>query len=93
MVPALTLMVFNLTDPMIALLPWYAASYLLMGACIFGPARRGNREGCAQWTGRTFFVPSGPVPHLRTMPVGTWSLTYRLVAMGIRARTPLECGT
>lgn len=39
MVSALTLLVFGLTRvPVIELLPWYIASYLLIGACIFGPA-------------------------------------------------------
>lgn len=37
MVPALTLMMFNLADPVIRLLPWYATTYLLIAACIFGP--------------------------------------------------------
>ncbi|NSX37167.1 hypothetical protein HTS88_12235 [Pseudarthrobacter oxydans] len=37
MVPALPLLVFSLADPIIQLLPWYAAVYLLIGACIFGP--------------------------------------------------------
>ena len=38
MVPALTLLVFGLTQvPVIELLPWYTAAYLLIGACIFGP--------------------------------------------------------
>ena len=36
MVSALTLMLYNLADP-VKLLPWYAATYLLIGACIFGP--------------------------------------------------------
>ncbi|MBE4720505.1 hypothetical protein DAD99_20895 [Pseudarthrobacter sp. AB1] len=39
MVPALTLLVYWLTQvPAIQLLPWYVAAYLLIGACIFGPA-------------------------------------------------------
>jgi hypothetical protein len=37
MVPTLTLLVFNLADPVIHLLPWYIAAYVLIGACIFGP--------------------------------------------------------
>lgn len=40
MVPALTLMVLNLADPVIQLLPWYASTYLLIGACLFGPTRK-----------------------------------------------------
>ena len=31
MVPALTLLVFSLADPIIQLLPWYAATYLPAG--------------------------------------------------------------
>jgi hypothetical protein len=41
MVVALTLLVFGLTQvPVTELLPWYIAAYLLIGACIFGPARK-----------------------------------------------------
>ncbi|MCU1518814.1 MAG: hypothetical protein JWQ75_3535 [Pseudarthrobacter sp.] len=39
MVMALTLLVFGLSQvPVIELLPWYVSAYLLVGACIFGPA-------------------------------------------------------
>jgi MFS family permease len=37
MANALTLLLVGLTDPVIQLLPWYVAAYLLIGACIFGP--------------------------------------------------------
>ncbi|WP_142060061.1 hypothetical protein [Pseudarthrobacter sp. B4EP4b] len=38
--PGAALLVFSLADPIIQLLPWYAAVYLLIGACIFGPTRK-----------------------------------------------------
>lgn len=40
MVASLTLLIFGpARGPMIQLLPWYVAAYLLIGACIFGPPR------------------------------------------------------
>ena len=40
MAPALAVLVFSLPDPIIQLLPWYGAVYLLIGACIFGAIRK-----------------------------------------------------
>jgi hypothetical protein len=41
MVTAMTLLVFGLTQvPAVQMLPGYAAAYLLIGVCIFGPAGR-----------------------------------------------------
>lgn len=49
MVPALTLMLYNLADPA-KLLPWYAATYLLIGACIFVPLALTNLGWwCGGW--------------------------------------------
>lgn len=68
MVPALTLMVFNLADPVIQLLPWYAATYLLIGACIFGPSRRvpSLRQAVA------FLLPGALLVPLALTNVGWW---------------------
>lgn len=68
MVPALTLMVFNLADPLIQLLPWYAATYLLIGACIFGPTRKmpSLRQSVA------FLLPGALLVPLALTDVGWW---------------------
>jgi hypothetical protein len=68
MVPALTLMVFNLADPVIQLLPWYVATYLLIGACIFGPTRKlpSLRQAGA------FLLPGALLVPLALTNVGWW---------------------
>ncbi|TLM86295.1 hypothetical protein FDW83_00600 [Pseudarthrobacter sp. NamE2] len=68
MVPALTLMVFNLADPVIRLLPWYAATYLLIGACIFAPTGRfpSLRQAVA------FLLPGVLLVPLALTNVGWW---------------------
>jgi len=68
MVPALTLMVFNLADPVIQLLPWYVAIYLLIGACIFGPTRKlpSLRQAVA------FLLPGALLVPLALTNVGWW---------------------
>ena len=68
MVPALTLMVFNLADPVIQLLPWYVATYLLIGACIFGPTRKlpSLRQAVA------FLLPGALLAPLALTNVGWW---------------------
>ncbi|WP_455834111.1 hypothetical protein [Pseudarthrobacter siccitolerans] len=69
MVPALTLMVFNLADPVIQLLPWYAATYLLIGGCIFGPTRKVPtlRQAVA------FLLPGVLLVVLALMDFGFWA--------------------
>lgn len=68
MVPALTLMMFNLADPVIRLLPWYAATYLLIGACAFGPTGRlpSVRQSVA------FLLPGALLVLLALTNVGWW---------------------
>lgn len=68
MVPALTLMVFNLADPAIQLLPWYVAAYLLIGACIFGPTAKlpSLRQAVA------FLLPGALLVPLALTNVGWW---------------------
>lgn len=68
MVPALTLMVFNLADPVTQLLPWYVATYLLIGACIFGPTRKvpSLRQVVA------FLLPGALLVPLALTNVGWW---------------------
>ncbi|TLM73127.1 hypothetical protein [Pseudarthrobacter sp. NamB4] len=68
MVPALTLMVFNLADPVIQLLPWYVATYLLIGACIFGPTGKlpSLRQAVA------FLLPGALLVPLALTNVGWW---------------------
>ncbi|MGF9648881.1 hypothetical protein AAIH32_12950 [Pseudarthrobacter oxydans] len=68
MVPALTLLVFNLADPVVQLLPWYAAAYLLIGACIFGPIGKvpSLRQAVA------FLLPGALLVPLALTNVGWW---------------------
>jgi hypothetical protein len=69
MVPALTLLVFSLADPIIQLLPWYAAAYLLIGACIFVPLGRfpSLRQAVA------FLLPGALLAPLALLNVGFWA--------------------
>jgi hypothetical protein len=69
MVPGLTLLVFNLADPVVHLLPWYAAVYLLIGACIFGPTRKAPslRQAVA------FLLPGTLLVPLALTNVGFWA--------------------
>lgn len=69
MVPALPLLVFSLADPIIHLLPWYAAAYLLIGACIFGPIRKVPSAGQTV----TFFLPGALLVPLALFNVGFWA--------------------
>lgn len=68
MVPALTLMVFSLADPFVQLLPWYAATYLLIGACIFCPIRKvpSPRQSVA------FLLPGALLVPLALLNAGFW---------------------
>ncbi|WP_214974491.1 hypothetical protein [Arthrobacter sp. ISL-5] len=69
MVPALTLLVFGLTQvPVIELLPWYTAAYLLIGACIFGPVGKlpSLRQAVA------FLLPGALLVPLALLNVGLW---------------------
>jgi hypothetical protein len=68
MVPALPLLVFNLADPIIQLLPWYAAAYLLIGACIFGPA--GKLPSLRQAVG--FLLPGALLVAVALLDLGFW---------------------
>jgi hypothetical protein len=69
MTPALALLVFSLADPIIQLLPWYAAVYLLIGACIFGPARKvpSVRQAVA------FLLPGALLVVLALLGLGFWA--------------------
>jgi hypothetical protein len=69
MVPALALLIFNLADPIIQLLPWYAAVYLLIGACIFGPIRK------VPWVRQAvaFFLPGALLVVLALLGLGFWA--------------------
>jgi hypothetical protein len=68
-VPALPLLVFNLANPIIQLLPWYAAVYLLIGACIFGPTGKipSVRQAVA------FLLPGALLVPLALFNVGFWA--------------------
>lgn len=69
MVIALTLLVFGLTQvPVIELLPWYVAAYLLIGACIFDPAKQlpSLRQAVA------FLLPGVLLVVLALLGVGFW---------------------
>jgi hypothetical protein len=69
MAPALAVLIFNLADPIIQLLPWYAAVYLLIGACIFGPIRKvpSVRQAVA------FLLPGALLVVLALLGVGFWA--------------------
>ena len=70
MVPALTLLVFGLTQvPVIELLPGYIAAYLLIGACIFGPIRKvpSLRQTAA------FLLPGALLVVLALLNLGFWA--------------------
>ena len=69
MVPALTLLVFSLRDPLIQLLPWYAATYLLVGLCIFGPTGKlpSLRQAVA------FLLPGALLVPLALLNIGFWA--------------------
>ncbi|WP_050054856.1 hypothetical protein [Pseudarthrobacter siccitolerans] len=95
MVPALTLMVFNLADPVIQLLPWYAAAYLLIGACIFGPTRKlpSLRQSAA------FLLPGALLVVLALLNLGFWAVgwllglpAWGLLLTGWTAANPLKVG-
>jgi hypothetical protein len=69
MVPALPLLVFSLADPIVQLLPWYAAAYLLIGTCIFGPTGKvpSVRQALA------FLLPGALLVPLALFNVGFWA--------------------
>jgi hypothetical protein len=69
MAPALALLIFSLADPIIQLLPWYAAVYLLIGACVFGPIRKvpSVRQAVA------FLLPGALLVVLALLGVGFWA--------------------
>jgi len=69
MVPALTLLVFSLADPIIQLLPWYAVAYLLIGACIFVPIGKlpSLRQAVA------FLFPGALLAPLALLNLGFWA--------------------
>ncbi|WP_324642376.1 hypothetical protein [Pseudarthrobacter sp. LT1] len=70
MVPALTLLVFGLSQvPVVELLPGYVAAYLLIGACIFGPA------GKLPWLRQAvaFLLPGALLVPLALLNLGFWA--------------------
>lgn len=69
MVPAPVALVFNLADPLVQLLPWYAAAYMLIGACIFGPTGRipSLRQAVV------FLLPGALLVPLALLNVGFWA--------------------
>jgi hypothetical protein len=70
MVPALTLLVFSLSQvPVVELLPGYVAAYLLIGTCIFGPAGKvpSLRQAVAFLLPGALFVP------LALLNLGFWA--------------------
>lgn len=70
MIAALTLMVVGLSQiPLIPLLPWYAATYLLIGACIFGPTL--NLPSLRQ--AAAFLLPGALLVPLALTNVGWWA--------------------
>ncbi|MGX1162369.1 hypothetical protein FBY31_3571 [Arthrobacter sp. SLBN-100] len=69
MVPALTLLVFSLADPIIQLLPWYAVAYLLIGACIFAPT--GDLPSMRQAV--AFLLPGALLVPLALLNLGFWA--------------------
>jgi len=69
MVMALTLLVVGLTQvPVIELLPGYVTAYLLVGACIFSPARKipSSRQAAA------FLLPGVLLVALALLDFGFW---------------------
>jgi hypothetical protein len=69
MVNALTPLLVGLTEPVIQLLPWYVAAYLLIGACIFGPTGKVQllRQGVA------FLLPGALLVVLALLNLGFWA--------------------
>ncbi|MEW1807617.1 hypothetical protein [Pseudarthrobacter sp. NPDC080039] len=70
MVASLTLLVFGLSQaPVIRLLPWYAAAYLLIGACIFVPTGKlpSLRQAAA------FLLPGALLVVLALLNLGLWA--------------------
>ncbi|MDQ0755929.1 hypothetical protein [Arthrobacter sp. B3I4] len=70
MVASLTLLVFGLSRvPVIQLLPWYVAAYLLIGACIFVPVGRlpSLRQAAA------FLLPGVLLVALALTNLGFWA--------------------
>ena len=70
MVASLMLLVSGLSQvPVIQLLPWYTAAYLLIGACIFVPAGRlpSLRQAAA------FLLPGALLVVLALMNLGFWA--------------------
>jgi hypothetical protein len=69
MVVALTLLVFGLTQvPVIQLLPWYVAAYLLIGACIYGPTGKFP----SLWQAVAFLLPGVLLVALALLNLGIW---------------------
>jgi hypothetical protein len=69
MAPALAVLVFSLADPIIQLLPWYVAIYLLIGACIFGPTRKVPSVQQAV----AFLLPGALLVVLALLGLGFWA--------------------
>lgn len=70
MVASLTLLIFGpARGPMIQLLPWYVAAYLLIGACIFGPPR--NVVYLRQIA--AFLLPGALLVPLALLNAGVWA--------------------
>jgi hypothetical protein len=70
MVIAMTLLVFGLTQvPVIELLPGYVAAYLLIGACIFGPA--GKMPSLRQAV--AFLLPGALLVGVALLDLGFWA--------------------
>lgn len=69
MVPALAVLLFSLADPIIQLVPWYVAVYLLIGFCIFGPIRKlpSVRQAVA------FLLPGALLVPLALLNLGWWA--------------------
>lgn len=69
MVSVLPLLVFSLAEPIIQLLPWYAAIYLLIGSCIFGPPGKlpSLRQSVA------FLLPGALLAPLPLLNLGFWA--------------------
>jgi hypothetical protein len=89
MVPTLTLLVFSLAEPIIQLLPWYVAAYLLIGACIFVPTGKlpSLRQAVA------FLLPCALLAPLALLNLGFWAGGWpaRPAGMGAAAE-PLDTG-
>lgn len=69
MVPALTLLVFGLTQvPVIELLPGYVVTYLLIGACIFGST--GKLPSLRQFV--AFLLPGALLVGVVFLDLGFW---------------------